>query len=114
MPVIDTVDRFQGQERDVVIVSYGVSDPDYVLSIGEFILNPNRFNVSITRCKYKRIVIMSENLFKLFPEEQKLLEMALQLKNYLFQFKHSFPTTFHLENLQKDLRCTIYYSKIDN
>src|SRR5262249_15390041 len=34
---VDTVDRMQGQEADVVITSYGVADAEYALAEKEFI-----------------------------------------------------------------------------
>ena len=33
-PLVDTVDKMQGQEADAVIVSYGVSDPEFAMRRG--------------------------------------------------------------------------------
>ena len=33
-PFVDTVDKMQGQEADAVLVSYGVSDPEYAAMEG--------------------------------------------------------------------------------
>lgn len=57
---IGTVDKLQGQERDAVIVSYGVYDNEILKQQSEFIYSRNRFNVSITRGKKKTIVILSD------------------------------------------------------
>ena len=46
---IDTVERYQGGERDVILVSATASDPAYVLAEAEFLLNMNRLNVAISR-----------------------------------------------------------------
>lgn len=62
---IGTVDRLQGQQRDAVIVSYGVSDPESAVAEGEFIYSLNRLNVSLTRGKCKTVVFFSENLTEL-------------------------------------------------
>ncbi|MHA1166268.1 MAG: hypothetical protein ACTSRU_00470 [Candidatus Hodarchaeales archaeon] len=43
-------------------------------------MSPNRFNVSITRPKRKYIVIMSHDLIDMLPEDERLLESALQFK----------------------------------
>lgn len=61
---VDTVDKMQGQERDAVIVSYGVSDVEYALSESEFIYSRNRLNVAITRARVKTIVFLSRRLLE--------------------------------------------------
>lgn len=61
LPLIDTVESIQGAEREIIIFSLTTSDEDYIEN--EFLNNPNRFNVAITRAKTKLIVIASENFF---------------------------------------------------
>ncbi|HEV2130570.1 MAG TPA: ATP-binding protein, partial [Longimicrobiaceae bacterium] len=62
LPVVDTVERMQGNEREMIIVSYGVADREYAEAEAEFLLNPNRFNVSITRPRAKLVLLMSEEI----------------------------------------------------
>ena len=50
-PFVDTVDKMQGQEADAVIVSYGVSDPEFAVQEAEFIYGLNRLNVAVTRAR---------------------------------------------------------------
>ncbi len=56
---IDTVERFQGSERDLIIVSATVSDREYAAAESDFLLEPRRFTVAISRPKRKVIVIAS-------------------------------------------------------
>ena len=109
IPIIDTVDRFQGQEREVIIVSYGVSDPDYAISEADFILSPNRFNVSITRPRAKCIVLMSENLLNILPEEDELLQFALDLKEFQQHFPMKKPLAIKIGTSEQLLEGTIHY-----
>ncbi|MCS7259376.1 MAG: ATP-binding protein, partial [Anaerolineae bacterium] len=67
--VVDTVERIQGQEREIVIVSLTTSDPSYAAQCAEFYFQPNRLNVAITRPRVKRIVIGSPLLFEAKPEK---------------------------------------------
>jgi DNA replication ATP-dependent helicase Dna2 len=72
--VVDTVERIQGQERDIVIISLTTSDPTHAAQRAEFYFQPNRLNVAITRPRVKRIVIGSINLFDARPLDPKLQE----------------------------------------
>jgi hypothetical protein len=68
LPVIDTVERLQGAERDVVLFSLTTSDPDHLES--PFLNNPHRFNVAITRARHKLIVVGSRAFFDLVPRTE--------------------------------------------
>ena len=46
-----TVDRFQGHEADLVLISFGNRRPT------SFLESPNRLNVALTRARYQRVVI---------------------------------------------------------
>ena len=63
-PFVETVDRMQGQECEVVIVSYGVSDVEHAMNEKEFIYSLNRLNVSITRARTKTIVFLPRPLIE--------------------------------------------------
>lgn len=56
---VDTVERFQGQEREVMIVSFAVSDRDFMDRLGDFLVMPQRLNVAVTRARTKVILLHS-------------------------------------------------------
>ncbi len=82
---IDTVERFQGDEREVIIVSATASDPDYVLAEAEFLLNPNRLNVALSRPRKKLIVVASSVVFKFLSSDLEIFDQATLWKRLLTQ-----------------------------
>lgn len=60
--VADTVERMQGQERELIILSLATGDTTFLGAIAEFFFQPERLNVSITRAMTKLIVIGPESL----------------------------------------------------
>ena len=65
----DTVERFQGGERDTMFITATASDPDYVRGEADFLLNPNRLNVAMSRMKKKLVVIASTSVFEIVPTD---------------------------------------------
>jgi DNA replication ATP-dependent helicase Dna2 len=55
---VDTVERFQGSERDVMILSLVRS------SASGFVFDERRFNVAITRARRKLVLVAHPNLFR--------------------------------------------------
>ena len=65
---IDTVDRFQGNDRDIIIFSSVISDINHLT---DFFEDERRLNVSITRAKKKFIIVGNYNILsksKLFSK----------------------------------------------
>lgn len=60
MPLIDTVERLQGQDVDLIIISFCASNPVFFNKNKDFLLNPNRMNVMISRAKKKVVLIGSK------------------------------------------------------
>jgi hypothetical protein len=83
---IDTVERFQGGERDLIVVSATASDPEFVLAEARFLLNPNRLNVALSRPRKKLIVIGSSTIFRLVPPDMQVFESALLWKRLRYEF----------------------------
>ena len=82
LPLVDTVDKLQGQERDVVVVSYGVADEEYAEAEAAFLLSSNRFNVATTRPRRKLIVLCSDAVLDVVPQDRDVLLEAMMLKGF--------------------------------
>ena len=59
LPLIDTVERLQGQDVDCIIITFASSDKSYINGIHDFLFNPNRLNVMISRAKTKVVIFGS-------------------------------------------------------
>ena len=80
---VDTVERFQGGERDAIIVSATESDPAYLLAAGRFLYDPRRLTVAISRAKDKMILVASRSVFELFSPDEETFAHAQLWKDLL-------------------------------
>ncbi len=64
MPLIDTVERLQGQDVEMIIISFAVTDQKYFLQNEAFIMNKNRLNVMVSRAKRKVIILKGKKINK--------------------------------------------------
>ncbi|QGA53798.1 hypothetical protein GFS03_03955 [Sulfolobus sp. E5-1-F] len=64
---INTVDAFQGREKDVIIFSVTATTNDL-----KFATNKRRLNVAFTRARYKLIVLGNENSIRNLPNDNLL------------------------------------------
>ncbi|MFU8768613.1 MAG: AAA domain-containing protein, partial [Desulfotignum sp.] len=71
LPLVDTVERVQGAERDIIFFGLTASDPDHLTS--EFLNSPNRLNVAMTRARKKLIIVGSNAFFSVIPHSEPLL-----------------------------------------
>jgi uncharacterized protein len=79
---VGTVDKFQGQEAAVAIVSMTASSALDVPRGTEFLLMPNRLNVAISRAKWAAYLLYSPDLLDYKPtniENLKLLSRFISL-----------------------------------
>lgn len=70
----NTVEKYQGDERDIIAVSATVTDPEFARREKQFILNPRRLLVAISRSRLLTIVVCSTALFEVAPEDSDRLD----------------------------------------
>jgi uncharacterized protein len=80
---VGTVDKFQGQEAEAVIVSMATSSGEYLPRFIEFLYSKNRLNVAISRAKCLAIFIANPALMSIrcsTPEEMALVNTLCWVK----------------------------------
>ena len=82
---VGTVDKFQGQEAEVVIISMTTSSGDYLPRFIEFLYSKNRLNVAISRAKCLTLLVISPALLSIecgFVEEMALVNTLCWVREY--------------------------------
>jgi uncharacterized protein len=64
---VGTVDKFQGREEVIVIVSMATSSSEDLPRGIEFLLSPNRLNVAISRAQWACLLVHSPTLLDASP-----------------------------------------------
>jgi len=59
---VDTTEKIQGQECDVVLCCWGSMDSDILANEADFALNRSRLNVSVTRARRAAVLLLSSAL----------------------------------------------------
>ncbi|MGC4042396.1 MAG: AAA domain-containing protein [Armatimonas sp.] len=80
---VDTVERYQGDERDAILISAVESDPEFLQASAAFLLDPRRLNVALSRAKKKLILVAARTIFDLLPTDDALFTHAQFWKNLL-------------------------------
>ena len=83
---VDTVERFQGQQRDVIIASFGIGDPDIIGYEDEFLYYLNRFNVLTSRARAKVVGFDTRSLLDHLSDDTKVIEHSRLIKQYAEAF----------------------------
>ena len=83
---VDTVERFQGQERSVILATFALGDPDAIRNEDEFLLSLNRFNVMASRAKAKLILLVTQEVVNHLSSEPRVLRESRLLKTYVDYF----------------------------
>lgn len=82
---VGTVDKFQGQETEVVIISMATSSGDDLPRHIEFLYSKNRLNVAISRAKCLAILVANPALMAIrctTPEQMALVNTLCWVKDY--------------------------------
>jgi len=61
-PLIDTVERLQGQDVECIILTFAASKKEYIENTKDFLFNANRLNVMISRAKTKVVIFASKTV----------------------------------------------------
>ncbi len=83
---VDTVERYQGGERDVIILSATASEPHALEAEASFLFSRNRLNVAMSRPRKKLVVIASQNLFHFLSDDIELFESAALWKLLRYRY----------------------------
>jgi len=83
---VDTVERFQGQQRDVIIASFALGDQDAIQDEDEFLMSLNRFNVMTSRARAKLITLVTQEVVNHLSGELDILRQSRLLKVYVESF----------------------------
>ena len=81
---VDTVDRFQGGERSIIIMSFATSSEPEVNSLRrEFLTNPNRLNVALTRAQHKLVLVGCVPALEHLPIFERLVAYCRSMKTII-------------------------------
>jgi DNA replication ATP-dependent helicase Dna2 len=80
---VDTVERFQGQQRDIIFASYAVGDPDTIGQEEEFLLSLNRFNVTTSRARTKVVLFLTRSLVNHIAAEVEQIHQSAMIKEFV-------------------------------
>ncbi len=81
---VDTVDRFQGGERMVIIMSFATAQtPESSSPLREFLTNPHRLNVALTRAQRKLIVVGCASALESLPYFERLLTYCRSMQTVI-------------------------------
>lgn len=93
---VDTVDRFQGGERLVMIISFATtSAPEPESQRREFLINPNRLNVALTRAQRKLILIGCVSALENLPTFDRLIKYCRSMRTLLVEEVNEPITSIH-------------------
>ena len=100
---VGTAHTFQGDERDIMILSWAVADNSFTQSL-TFLQKPNLFNVAITRARKKTISFLSR--------DPKALPPGL-LRDYIEYVQTYIARNSQVQNLDEKIDTNIYKNSFE-
>ena len=81
--VVDTVERMQGQEREVIIVSFATASAKFAAQVADFLFQPQRLNVAVTRPRTKLILVGSHHMLDADQYDGTHQETMVMVRNLI-------------------------------
>lgn len=86
--VVDTVERMQGQEREVIIVSFATASAKFAAQMADFLFQPQRLNVAVTRPRTKLILVGSHHILDADQYDETQKETMDMLRDLIGSCRH--------------------------
>ncbi len=80
---VETVEKFQGGEREAIVFAATESDPGYLATRAGFMFDPRRLTVAMSRAKRKMILVAGQTVFSHFSADEETFANVLLWKNLL-------------------------------
>jgi DNA replication ATP-dependent helicase Dna2 len=81
--VVDTVERMQGQEREVIVVSLTTASPAFAAQLSDFLFQPQRLNVAVTRPRTKLVIVGSHHILEADQYDENIAEAVDLLRGLI-------------------------------
>ncbi|MBN1633488.1 MAG: ATP-dependent helicase [Ignavibacteria bacterium] len=86
---VDTVERFQGSERDIIIISLAVYNRAQIANLQSLNLDKTvdrKLNVALSRAKEHLIILGCEEVLSCSPHYSRVIEIIKEKNGYVTQF----------------------------
>ena len=80
---VETVEKFQGGEREAMVFAATESDPGYLATRAGFMFDPRRLTVAMSRARRKMILVAGQTVFSHFSPDEETFANVLLWKNLL-------------------------------
>src|SRR5262245_4667222 len=88
---MDTIDTVQGQDREVVLASSSVSDPDCIVGEAQVLFDPQCFDVTLTGARTRFIARLSESFLGHLPADQEKAVRAGDIQLFVLDHGRRIP-----------------------